>query len=317
MIMETHCVAVVVGSDLSARTKFCSALAKKSESQGLEIYHRNGYTQSLLNPATYPEKIIHLVRAVTLSSFPVFLLPSDGSFGWGEAEAAIALDSAQLSAGLILSKRGSFSREKIDRLLAGTKLSDYRMVEFEENKYEQVNLDDVVKPETGSLTVVSIDNVFNVKGVGLVALGFVVSGSISVHDELKTADGKIAEIKSLQVMDKDVQEVGVGTRVGMAIKGLTEKELDDETFIVKDCEFKSKFKTRFTKNRFYKQDIVASSNLHLGVFGQIVSCTLENPEKDSVFVACAQPVPDVGGSALLINLNLNPGTLRIAGTLNL
>jgi selenocysteine-specific translation elongation factor len=315
--METHCVTAVVGSNSPSRVKFCSTFAKKSESQGLEIYHRTGCTQSLLNPATYPEKIVHLAKAVTLSTFPVFLLPSDGTFDWSGAETAIALDSAGLSRGLIVSKRGLFGKEKINKLLGDTKLSGYKIVEVAEDRYEGVDLDSVIEPATRGYTVVSVDNVFTVKGVGLVALGFVMGGSVGVHDGLKATSGKTVEIRSLQVMDKDVEEAGAGTRVGMAIKGLTEKELEDETFLVKDCSFKSKFKARLVKNRFYKQDVMSSKSLHLSLFGQVVPCVIENLENGMALLNCARPIPDAAESALLINLNLNPGALRIAGTLEL
>ena len=65
--------------------------------------------------------------------------------------------------------------------------------------------------------MVPIDQHFNVKGIGLVAIGYVQSGSVSVHDELHLlpAEGP-GTVKSLQVMDDDVSEAVAGDRVGIA-----------------------------------------------------------------------------------------------------
>ena len=54
--------------------------------------------------------------------------------------------------------------------------------------------------------VVPIDQHFNVKGIGLVAIGYVQSGVVSVHDEVTMLpNGGTGSVKSLQVMDDDVQ----------------------------------------------------------------------------------------------------------------
>ena len=54
--------------------------------------------------------------------------------------------------------------------------------------------------------VLPVDQYFNVKGIGLVAIGYVQSGKVKVHDEvlLLPANGT-GNAKSLQVMDDDVE----------------------------------------------------------------------------------------------------------------
>ena len=74
--------------------------------------------------------------------------------------------------------------------------------------------------------LVYIDRAFNVKGVGLVVLGFVLSGTISVHDKLRllpSESGKLADVKGIQVSDEDQQTVGRGIRVGLSLKGVEVK----------------------------------------------------------------------------------------------
>ena len=74
--------------------------------------------------------------------------------------------------------------------------------------------------------VVPIDQHFNVKGIGLVAIGYVQSGSVSVHDELHLlpAEGP-GTVKSLQVMDDDVDTAVAGDRVGIALRNTKEEHL--------------------------------------------------------------------------------------------
>ena len=67
------------------------------------------------------------------------------------------------------------------------------------------------------------------KGVGVVVLGFVLGGKVSVHDQLRlmpSADGKKAEVRGIQVSDEDQETVGRGLRVGLSLKGVELKDLD-------------------------------------------------------------------------------------------
>lgn len=66
---------------------------------------------------------------------------------------------------------------------------------------------------------VEIDHSFDVKGVGVVLLGIVKSGTIRVHDELVSSSGKKILIRSIQSQDQDIKEAGTNVRVGLAIRG--------------------------------------------------------------------------------------------------
>ena len=66
---------------------------------------------------------------------------------------------------------------------------------------------------------ITVDQYFQVKGIGLVAIGYVQSGKVSVHDRLSVfPSGGSAEVKSLQVMDMDVNQSFSGDRVGLALR---------------------------------------------------------------------------------------------------
>ena len=64
----------------------------------------------------------------------------------------------------------------------------------------------VLEANANAPLVLPVDQHFNVKGIGLVAIGYVQSGRASVHDEvlLLPANGT-GNAKSLQVMDDDVE----------------------------------------------------------------------------------------------------------------
>ena len=81
--------------------------------------------------------------------------------------------------------------------------------------------------------VVPIDQHFNVKGIGLVAIGYVQSGSVSVHDELHLlpAEGP-GTVKSLQVMDDDVEQAVAGDRVGIALRNTKEDHLTGGSLVI-------------------------------------------------------------------------------------
>ena len=67
---------------------------------------------------------------------------------------------------------------------------------------------------------IDIDKSFPVKGVGTVLLGIVRSGTVNVHDSLKSSGGKDISVRSIQVHDEDQQHASAGDRVGIAAKGI-------------------------------------------------------------------------------------------------
>ncbi|MBG17955.1 MAG: hypothetical protein CMB77_06360 [Euryarchaeota archaeon] len=81
--------------------------------------------------------------------------------------------------------------------------------------------------------VLPVDQYFNVKGIGLVAIGYVQSGRVNIHDDvlLLPANG-LGSAKSLQVMDDDVEVATAGDRVGLALRNTKEEHLTGSTIIV-------------------------------------------------------------------------------------
>jgi selenocysteine-specific translation elongation factor len=161
-----------------------------------------------------------------------------------------------------------------------------------------------------------------VKGVGVVVLGFVLSGKVSVHDRLRLIPGgekkKTAEIKGIQVSDEDQEAAERGIRVGLSLKGVELKDLEKTPWL-DDGSFRlsKKMSFDFRKAAFYKQPLV-DRDLHIQVNGEFLvarvsqggSTTSSNPSE--IVVSLPNDIPCWEGmQACLIDLNGKP--LRIAG----
>lgn len=92
-----------------------------------------------------------------------------------------------------------------------------------------------VQKESSGNPVVEIDHSFDVKGVGVVLLGIVRSGTVRAHDELFSGSGKKVTIRSIQSQDEDVKEAGTNTRVGLAVKGVESTELSKGDILSKSA----------------------------------------------------------------------------------
>jgi selenocysteine-specific translation elongation factor len=312
---ETHAVVCVLGGSPASRARVCSFFAKKTHSEGLEMYHRRGAVQTLLNPATHPDKINHMLAAVSVSDACI-LLTQEG-FGWAEGESVIALTHAGVESGVLIASKGGVYSERLSKMIAGTTAQKFRVVEADGENYSRIDVDSFKpKPKKCAGNVVSVDNVFNVKGVGTVALGFVVCGKVAVHDTLRTPSGKEVRIQSIQVMDEDVEEADTGTRVGLAIRGVTEKELGDQFFLA-NSEFRENIEATILVEKFYRHQIEEGKTYHIALSGQVIPVNVLKHEGERSTLKLGKPIPQIDGAGVLANMNLPPGTLRIMGHINL
>ena len=123
----------------------------------------------------------------------------------------------------LLNKKVIFTKDNdIAKLISGITLDKLSFADRE----ELLNMILSSKPEgKNEDTRVDMDKAFNVKGVGVVALGIVTKGTVKVHDVLYHNSGKTATVRSIQSQDQDVKEAAKGTRVGLALKGIDENEM--------------------------------------------------------------------------------------------
>ena len=126
-----------------------------------------------------------------------------------------------------------------------------------------------IEHEDSSL-ILPVDQFFNVKGVGLVAIGYVQSGSVSKHDSIQVLPAdENGIVRSLQVMDDDVDTAVSGDRVGLAIRNLREEALHRGCMIVHaDSNVLNKnISSTFTLNKapFQKRIMQVGDVIHAAV----------------------------------------------------
>ncbi|HVL87213.1 MAG TPA: EF-Tu/IF-2/RF-3 family GTPase, partial [Candidatus Thermoplasmatota archaeon] len=218
--------AAVLGSPgAAAALPVASALGKKgSETDVVQFNAKDGdRSLTVLVPARYPERVQGL--AFCLASSDVVLLSVeavDRTLG----EQVVAADALAPERGMLL-LRNYVTREQVAPLLRNTRLAAWEILEDPPLPDLRERLLDVSSPPRPGPTKVVIDQHFNVKGVGTVALGIVARGEVRRHQDLTVhPTERVAQVRSIQVHDTDVDVAPAGSRVGLALKGVESDELD-------------------------------------------------------------------------------------------
>ncbi len=276
-----------------ARKQFCKLIGKETGSGDITFYSSNfqGVIRTLLEPTLYPDKLQPLLYSLSLADYVVLLVdqltPHTG-------EIIVALDSLKKEKGCIISQA--------ELPLKGTILENYERLSQEEAKEKILSLQN---PEGDEELLSLVDSYFQVKSVGNVILGAVKCGSIKKRDKLLHLPSKTEiEIKSIQLNDKDVDEVSAGGRFGICYKG---EPIDRGILASTSNSFtiSEKVPGTFTKSPFYKAEIPkkihAYSNLQF----------LEGAVSDSE-LTLENPIAHKPGERILIT---DPGSpkLRICG----
>jgi len=307
----------VFGTEPEVKSIFESSIAKKSEAEGISVFHRvdGGHRFSLLDTSDYPDRVQGYARIASISDHALYLFPRSGRLSSPDGELAVLLESLGLPGTLELVD-GSVSPETAASALKGTTAASYR-VEERTSTSSAIDLSYTRPrqdwPSKGSL--VYIDRAFSVKGVGTVALGFVLAGGISIHDQLRAIPGpddlKI-DVKGIQVNDVDVESAGRGIRVGLSLRGVEAKDLDnshwldDGSFDLTDSPA-----FRIAKSPFYRQEVVGR-DLHIQLPGEMLPTSLSDEDSDLVKASLPVPIPVWEGMRAAL-IDLNGKALRVVG----
>jgi selenocysteine-specific translation elongation factor len=307
----------VFGSEGESRSALESAVAKKSEAEGIIVYHRTeaGRRFSLLDTGDYPERIQGYARIASISDHAYYMFPKSGRLTAPDGELAVLLEAFGL-AGTIHILDGASTPEDVTTALRGTALAGYWV---EERSIASSALETSrVEPRSdfpNSQTLVYIDRAFSVKGVGTVALGFVLCGTVSVHDQLRPVPGRNsarADVKGIQINDQDFESAGRGIRIGLSLRGVDPKELekshwlDDGSFALTD-----KVTFQFDRSSFYRQE-VKGRDLHIQLPGEMLPARVT--EGSGGLFAAALPVQAPVWEGMRVAVaDLNAKSLRVAG----
>jgi len=309
----------VFGTDPTAKAGLLGPITKKSEAEGGVVVHRRveaGINYSFLDDAQFPERVQGYSRIASIADYALYVLPKFGKIAPPDGELAVTVDAFGLDGSILAvdeeppSAIGSyFKGTRLEGFGASSRSSESSVIDL-----AAVKAGPNVPPKG---TLIYIDRAFSVKGVGVVVLGFVLGGTVSVHDELRLVphqEGKTAEVRGIQVSDVDQETVGRGLRVGLSLRGVELKDLDkvswmdDGSFQVRDS-----LSFDYKQSRFYKQG-VDGRDLHLQLPGEMLTCRLSAEAFGAAPVkASLQSAVPVWEGMRVGVVDLNGKNLRVAG----
>ena len=308
----------VFGTDQAAKSSFEASVAKKSEAEGMSVYSRTdgGRRYSLLDTSDYPERIQGYARIASLVDHALYFFPGSGRLAAPDGELAILVGAFGLPGTLELLD-GAPAAAAVSAL-KGTSVAGFRPEERQSGS-SAVDFASVVPREDFPLdrTLVYIDRAFTVKGVGTVALGFVLSGMVSVHDQLHPIPGPPglrADVKGIQVNDVDFQSAGRGIRVGLSLRGVEPKDLERSHWLDDgSLQLSDTLSFEYAPSGFYRQE-VAPRELHVQLPGEMVPASV-TAEGGVLSAKLPWEVPAWAGMRGAL-IDLNGGALRVAGGLS-
>ena len=313
-----------VGSENLARS-----IAKKGDVRDIESYvfkeEKNGVNQilSLLRPLKHPEKIRPLLSVLNVAKVGIIEVSKiDASLG----EICVAFGCAEIKKGMAIinpETGGWVDPDQVKMIMHQSGLKDWELYETvpdEHNIREKLfSLMGEVKENNDSL-ILPVDQHFNVKGVGLVAIGYVQSGSVSKHDTIQVLPvGENGIVRSLQVMDDDVDIAISGDRVGLAIRNLREEALhrgcmiihSDSDALVKNTS--SIFEIKMAP--FQKRSLEVGDVIHAAVDMQFIVGRIKSKDDSTVSVEWEVPLwTRLRDSPPIIITQLDATPMRIIGT---
>ncbi len=311
-----------VGSEELARK-----LGKKGDVRDIESYVYKETTDgdvrilSLLRPLRHPERLRPLLSVLNVAKAGVVEI-SEVNAALGEV--LVAFGSANIRHGhaIISQKEGEWiDAEKVKMILSQAGLESWILHEAtpDEHYLRDELLSNVPDDKQEMPLVIPIDQHFNVKGVGLVAIGYVQAGVISKHDQIQVLPANENGIaRSLQVMDDDVEQSIVGDRVGVAIRNLREEALHRGCILTHpDANAMTRHdRSTFTleKAPFQKRVLSEGDVIHAAVDLQFQVGRIQTIDAELIIVDWEQPLwIQNSGTAPVIISQLDAGNMRIMG----
>jgi selenocysteine-specific translation elongation factor len=298
------------------QTEFVKELGKKGQSTDVTTYDKkkDDRIMTYVIPSGYPEKIQPLITAVNLAEYSIINVNKlDRYLG----EQIVALDLLHLDHGFLLHSY-EVDNEKLKSLLKNTVASSFKVEQNIESLKESINSLSSVKRD--GQPIIHIDNIFNVKGVGVVVLGILKQGAIKVHDELILfPQKKWVTIKSIQMHDKNVEESYSPARVGLALTSVSYDEITRGDILSNFNHFTSadqELIMDFNMVPFYKNDLSENHLYLLSIGTQIKPVKLKKLENDKLKII-SEKLFSFRTKDIAILLNPDSKGIRIVGSGNI
>ena len=332
---------VVLNIAVIASDELARSIAKPADQRDVHTYvHKENGPDgarilSLIRPAKFPERLPPFLNALSTSQAGIIEVTTvDAVLG----EALVAFASAGIEHGLAVinpADGGWVDEDQVKMLFKQAGLGSWTFetndgVHLRERMYALMDgIQNVLEANANAPLVLPVDQYFNVKGIGLVAIGYVQSGRVNVHDEvlLLPANGT-GNAKSLQVMDDDVEVATAGDRVGLALRNAKEEHLTGNTIIVHPpvedkranistpmaLDQHQRSTVDLTTSPFQKRVLAAGDVIHASVDLQFVVGRVQSVEGSKLTVEWEHPLfirKDNPPAVLIAQLDSKP---RIMGS---
>jgi len=295
------------------QTDFVKELGKKGQSSDITTYDskKDDRIMTYVIPTGFPEKIQPLITAVNLGEYSIVNVDKlDKHLG----EQIVALDLLQLDKGFLLHSYGVDS-EALKSLLKNTVASSFKVEQNIESLKQSISSLSPVKRD--GPTIINIDNIFNVKGVGVVVLGILKQGIVKVHDELTLfPQKKTVTIKSIQMHDKNVDESQSPARIGLALTGVTFDEITRGDILSNDVHFTSALQELiidFNLVPFYKNELSETHSYLLSIGTQIRPAKIKKLGNNKLKIL-SDSIFSFRAGDIAILLNPDSRDIRIVGS---
>ena len=283
-------------------------IGKPSDSRDVESYVYKETNDSgvkilsLVRPVTYPERLKPLTSSLTLGDFVVLEVNAiDARLG----ELLVACSCSGISDGVIIPRPNQdqwIDEEQLEQLVNQVGLSHWAIKKLDSLSLREMMLEYLSKKEQelnnrlNDPLVIAVDQFFNVKGVGLVVIGGVRTGFVNKHDSLEILPSKgNGIVRSLQVMDDDVEQAKAGDKVGLALRNADENLLSQGSLIVhgdveNSVEVHNKTELEFVSAAFARYSPAVGGIIHVAIDLQFVVGRVSAIENQRVSVKWDSPL---------------------------
>lgn len=237
-------------------------ISKQGSETDIRYYNRKSGNDvfTFLLPIKFPERIVPLALAASVADAAIIDV---GKIDRDLGEVLVALESFNIERGIFIGEEDNL--KKIRMFVKNTPMENY--------SYSGRNIDSILDFLNGlgernadGEGYVVVDQSFSVKGVGTVALGFVKSGNIVKHQEIRIFPGqKSTEIRSIQMQDVDVEMAPVGARVGLALRGVEPEDVERGSILASHERFmtSSSIRIKVKRSLAVKEELYPGAKVHL------------------------------------------------------
>jgi selenocysteine-specific translation elongation factor len=312
-------VAVVGAANYSAN------IAKKGTSTDIELYDlkKGQDAVTLIEPSRYPERLAPLFFAASEAKKALVIVDElNAALG----ESLVMLQCCGIDSGYFI-LRNYVPKEKIEPIIKGTILEHYEFLPDDANVVREKLLADAaaLKPVEATVGTVPVDHSFNVKGIGTVVLGVVVSGTVAKHNNMRALpSSKTAQVRSIQKHDEDFDTATESDRVGLALKNVEVTDVERGVVLTTDPAVKTSkvLNVQASLVKYWQTPLKAGMVMHVGHWMQFLNGKVEEVSeggdfrKPTVKITLEKDLVFRSDDKAVL-MYLEGGKLRVAGTLQL